>query len=82
MTQDFNKLRATNPIQGVDIGHQLWKLRHSKRVSDREAVLIYRTLAENIQSYDQVTEVCDMSYVKFITGLHLVVAPVIVAAPP
>lgn len=45
-------------MQGVDVAHQLWKLRHSKRISDREAAMIYRTLAENIQTYDQVTEVC------------------------
>ena len=59
MAQDFKKLRATNPIQGVDIAHQLWRLRHSRRMSDGEASLIYQTLAENTQSYDQITEVSD-----------------------
>lgn len=28
-------------------------------MSDTEAELIMRTLAENLQTYDQVTEVCD-----------------------
>jgi hypothetical protein len=58
MIKDFNKLRATNPMQGVDIAHQLWRLRHSKRMPDTEAMLIYHTIAENAQSYDQITEVC------------------------
>ncbi|KAI0346507.1 spindle pole body interacting protein [Trametopsis cervina] len=58
--EDFNKLRATNPIQGVDISHQLWRLRHSKHMPDGEAILIYRTLAENIQTYDQVTELLSL----------------------
>ncbi|KAI0090336.1 docking domain of Afi1 for Arf3 in vesicle trafficking-domain-containing protein [Irpex rosettiformis] len=58
--QDFNKLKNTNPIQGVDIAHQLWKLRHSKRMSEGEASLIYRTLAENTQTYDQVTELLSL----------------------
>ncbi|KAI0703720.1 spindle pole body interacting protein [Cytidiella melzeri] len=58
--QDFNHMRAANPIQGVDIAHQLWKLRHSRRMSDREAVAIYRTLADNMQTYDQVTELLSL----------------------
>lgn len=55
--QDFLKLKSQSPIQGIDVAHQLWKLRHAKHMSDSEMELIMRTLAENIHSYDQVTEV-------------------------
>ena len=44
-------------MQGFDVVHQLWRLRHAKRMSDGEAELIMRTLSENVQTYDQVTEV-------------------------
>ena len=58
-------LRVTSPIQGLDVSHQLWRLRHAKRMPDGEVELIVRTLAESIQSYDQVTEVrVSMSYVE------------------
>lgn len=48
---------ATDPIQGFDVVHQLWRLRHAKRISDGEAELIMRTIASNLQTYDQVTQV-------------------------
>ncbi|CAL1699526.1 unnamed protein product [Somion occarium] len=57
---DFKKMLTTNPIQGFDAAHQLWRLRHAKRMSDGEAELIMRHLAENVQSYDQVTELLSM----------------------
>ena len=56
--QDFKNTLATNPIQGFDVAHQLWRLRLAKRMSDGEAELIMRTIADNLQTYDQVTEVC------------------------
>lgn len=46
-----------NPMQGFDVPHQLWRLRHAKRITDGEAELIMRSIAENVQTYDQVTEV-------------------------
>ena len=55
--QDFIKQQESSPIAGVDVIHQLWRLRHSKRMSDGEVGLIMRTLVENVQTYDQVTEV-------------------------
>ena len=48
---------ATNPIQGFDLPHQLSRLRFAKSMSDGEAELIFRTISENLHSYDQVTEV-------------------------
>ncbi|TCD66558.1 hypothetical protein EIP91_001226 [Steccherinum ochraceum] len=57
---DFNKSLATNPIQGFDVAHQLWRLRHAKKMSDGEIELIMRTLAENVQNYEQVTELLSL----------------------
>lgn len=48
---------VTNPIQGFDVVHQLWRLRHWRRMSDGETEMIFRMLAENVQSYEQVCEV-------------------------
>jgi len=46
----------TDAIQGVDVYHQLSRLRHGKNLSDMEVELMMRTFAENLQSYDQVVE--------------------------
>ena len=40
--------------------HQLARLRYAKSISDREAEAIFRALADNVNNYDQVTEVCDL----------------------
>ncbi|PCH35230.1 spindle pole body interacting protein [Wolfiporia cocos MD-104 SS10] len=53
---DFRKNAATDPIQGFDVLHQLWRLRHAKKMPDGEAELIMHTLAENVQTYEQVTQ--------------------------
>ena len=47
----------TDAIQGVDVYHQLSRLRHGKNLSDMEVELMMRTFAENLQNYDQVVEV-------------------------
>ena len=57
LPKDFMRLKSQSPIQGIDVAHQLWKLRHARYMTDGEVELIMRTLAENIHSYDQVTEV-------------------------
>lgn len=44
-------------IQGLDVAHQLHRLRMTKNVSDAEVELMMRSLAENVQSYEQVVEV-------------------------
>ena len=46
-------------MQGFDVPHQIWRLRHAKRISDGEAELIMRNIAENVQTYEGVTEVMD-----------------------
>ncbi|KAI0760198.1 spindle pole body interacting protein [Fomes fomentarius] len=53
---DWKQQVATKPIQGFDLGHQLSRLRYAKSISDGEAESIYRVLAENLNTYDQVTE--------------------------
>ncbi|KAI0656871.1 spindle pole body interacting protein [Cubamyces menziesii] len=53
---DWKHVVATNPIQGFDLPHQLSRLRFAKSMSDGEAELIFRTISENLHSYDQVTE--------------------------
>ncbi|EMD35474.1 hypothetical protein CERSUDRAFT_116221 [Gelatoporia subvermispora B] len=54
--QDFRKQLAMNPIQGFDLPHQIWRLRNAKMMPDGEAELIMRKIAENVQTYDQITE--------------------------
>ncbi|KAI0792369.1 docking domain of Afi1 for Arf3 in vesicle trafficking-domain-containing protein [Abortiporus biennis] len=53
---DFKKMLQTNPMQGFDVIHQIWRLRHSKRIPDNEMELIMKSLVENVQSYEQVCE--------------------------
>ncbi|GBE83981.1 spindle pole body interacting protein [Sparassis latifolia] len=53
---DVRRSMTTNPIHGFDVSYQLLRLRHAKRMPDGEAELIMRTLSENLQTYDQVTE--------------------------
>jgi len=53
---DAQSAMAESPIQGFDVVHQLWRLRQAKKMPDGEAELIMRTLAQNLQTYDQVTQ--------------------------
>ncbi|KZT66409.1 spindle pole body interacting protein [Daedalea quercina L-15889] len=53
---DFRKMLATDPIQGFDVLHQLYRLRYAKKMSDGEAELIMRTFGANLRTYDQVTQ--------------------------
>lgn len=53
---DFQRSLTTDAIQGVDIYHQLSRLRHGKNIPDGEVELMMRTFAENLQNYDQVVE--------------------------
>ncbi|KAF9225807.1 spindle pole body interacting protein [Gyrodon lividus] len=55
-TIDFQKHQATNAIQGFDLLHQLSRLRLVKNIPDAEVELIVRTIADNVQSYEQVVE--------------------------
>ncbi|TBU25631.1 mesa protein [Dichomitus squalens] len=53
---DWQHELATKPIQGFDLLHQLARLRYAKVISDAEAELIFRSIAENLRTYEQVTE--------------------------
>ncbi|KAG6866777.1 hypothetical protein C0991_011436 [Blastosporella zonata] len=53
---DFVKFQANSAIKGFDVLHQLIRLRHGKTLTDGEASLIMRTLADNVKSYEQVVE--------------------------
>ncbi|KAI0819413.1 spindle pole body interacting protein [Trametes gibbosa] len=53
---DWKQSLATNPIRGFDLSHQLARLRFAKNMLNGEAELIFRTMVENLQTYDQVTE--------------------------
>lgn len=50
-------MQATNAIKGFDVVHQLFRLRHTKNMTDTEVLVIMRTLADNVKSYEQVVEV-------------------------
>ncbi|KAJ7571850.1 docking domain of Afi1 for Arf3 in vesicle trafficking-domain-containing protein [Mycena floridula] len=53
---DFHKAQGINPIKGFDVLHQLFRLRHAKKLPDLEVHAIMRTLADNIKTYDQIVE--------------------------
>lgn len=57
LPKDFQRSLETDAIQGVDLYHQLSRLRHGKNLPDAEVELMMRTFAENLQTYDQVVEV-------------------------
>ncbi|KAL5481024.1 hypothetical protein ACEPAI_9965 [Sanghuangporus weigelae] len=57
---DFQHALQTKPIQGFDVYHQIVRLKTVKNMSDQEAELIMRTLAENVQTYDQVVELLSL----------------------
>ncbi|KAA1472050.1 spindle pole body interacting protein [Dentipellis sp. KUC8613] len=59
--EDFKRSLQTNALQGFDVMHQLWRLRHAKNMCDLEAELIMRSMAENVQTYDQVVELLALS---------------------
>ncbi|KAF7984698.1 hypothetical protein HWV62_12994 [Athelia sp. TMB] len=56
VTTDFTKALSQQAIQGFDVLHQLYRLRHNKNMPDPEVELIMRAFAENTETYEQVTE--------------------------
>lgn len=58
--QDFQEALEMDAIQGIDLAHQLHRLRMTKNISDAEVELMMRSLAENVQSYEQVVEVSSL----------------------
>lgn len=57
---DFQNATQMKAIQGFDIQHQLWRLRHAKNMADKEVELIMRTLVEKVQTYEQVVELLSL----------------------
>ncbi|KAF9816590.1 hypothetical protein IEO21_03991 [Rhodonia placenta] len=57
---DFRKALGTDPIQGFDVLHQLWRLRHARNMPNGEAELIMRSIAESVRTYDQVTQLLSL----------------------
>ncbi|KAF8524403.1 spindle pole body interacting protein [Hysterangium stoloniferum] len=53
---DFKMYMETRAIQGFDLSHQLWRMRHAKNMPDAEVELIMRTLVDSVQTYEQVVE--------------------------
>ncbi|KAF9236644.1 docking domain of Afi1 for Arf3 in vesicle trafficking-domain-containing protein [Melanogaster broomeanus] len=53
---DSQKAQATNKIRGFDLLHQLYRLRLVKNVPDAEVELMVRSIADYVQSYEQVVE--------------------------
>jgi hypothetical protein len=50
-------MQTSTAIRGLDVLHQLIRLKHTKSMSDSEISTIMRTLADNTKSYEQVVEV-------------------------
>jgi hypothetical protein len=57
MFQDFQHHLESKAIQGFDLMHQLWRMRHTKSMPDAEVDLILRTLVDSVQTYEQVVQV-------------------------
>ncbi|EJC99276.1 spindle pole body interacting protein [Fomitiporia mediterranea MF3/22] len=57
---DFQNALQTRAIQGFDVLHQIVRLKTAKSISDTEVELIMRSLAENVQTYDQVVELLSL----------------------
>lgn len=77
-SQDFNKSQSQQAIQGFDVLHQLYRLRHNKNLPNAEAELIMRAFAENSETYEQVTEVRDLSPMRtcldMLSGLATIIS--------
>lgn len=53
----------TRAIKDIDIAHQIHRLRTAKGMSPTEAHMIYRSLAQNTETYEQVVEVSHIIYI-------------------
>lgn len=70
-------MRVMQAIQGIDVLHQLYRLRHTKNMPDAEVELIMRTFADNVQSYEQVVEV-GLIYWFYLEDFHVCVLAALV----
>ncbi|KAF8586594.1 spindle pole body interacting protein [Ramaria rubella] len=57
---DFQQYVASKAIQGLDLPHQLWRMRHAKNMPDAEVDLILRTLLDSVQTYEQIVELLSL----------------------
>lgn len=55
--QDFQEIQEHSVIRGIDLVHQINKLRLTRKMSTNESELIYRTISLNIKDSDQIVEV-------------------------
>ncbi|KAK2463299.1 hypothetical protein APHAL10511_004954 [Amanita phalloides] len=53
---DFARQLANSSIKGVDILHQVLRLKNTKNIADTEVSAIMRMLADNTKTYEQVIE--------------------------
>lgn len=57
LDQDFARQLSSSSIKGVDVLHQVLRLKSTKTVTDAEVYGIMRALADNTKTYEQVIEV-------------------------
>lgn len=65
LLQDFAEHQRTTKLS-FDLPHQLARLRSTRPIPEREAVAIFRTFATEVQTYDQVVEVCLLPSVPYV----------------
>ncbi|EIM21636.1 spindle pole body interacting protein [Wallemia mellicola CBS 633.66] len=56
---DFQQYLKTRAIKDIDIAHQIHRLRTAKGMNPTEAHIIYRSLAQNTETYEQVVEIIE-----------------------
>lgn len=59
LLQDFQADLANRTIKGFDLHYQLSRLRNAKNMSEAEAELIYCSLGNAVNTYEQVIEASD-----------------------
>ncbi|TIA89440.1 hypothetical protein E3P99_02080 [Wallemia hederae] len=56
---DFQQYLKKRAIKDIDVAHQIQRLRTAKGMHPSEAHLIYRSLAQNAETYEQVVEIVE-----------------------
>lgn len=57
LRQTFQERVVNSPLAGIDLPHQLSRLRQARKMSPGEVELILRTLAHQVRSEEQVVAV-------------------------
>lgn len=55
--QSFQVRMEESPLRGLDLQHQLTRLRQGRKMPAAEVQLIYRTLNDRVQTHEQVVAV-------------------------